>query len=100
MRCLYAWSRLARPGSAPVGRHIWVALVAGLALLGGAVVVALSASPTVVVSTNSVAAETPLDETVSGGSVCQSAESLPPDISAIRLSLLAPVGPRLAVKIL
>jgi hypothetical protein len=73
------------------------ALVAGLSLLALALVLTLSGSPLVVANTNATPANEPILEAASGAGACQAGETLPADISAIRLTLVAAAGPRVNV---
>jgi hypothetical protein len=72
---------------------IRVALAVGLALVAIAVGLVFSSSPRRVAGTNSVITHAVVALTRGGGSVCQSAEELPSGTSAMRLSLLAVIGP-------
>ncbi len=76
------------------------ALVAGLALLSIALVITLSGSPLVVTHVNATPASEPILEAGSGSSACQAGEVLPADITAIRLTLVAAVGPRVSLSAL
>jgi hypothetical protein len=76
------------------------ALVAGLALLAIALVITLSGSPLVVAHTNATPANEPILEAGSGSNACQAGETLPAGIAAIRLTLVAAVGPRVSVSVL
>jgi Predicted membrane protein (DUF2142) len=80
--------------------RVLTALLLGLALTVIAVAVTLSGYPDVVTSTNAVALEAHLGQTEGPATVCQPGESLPRDASAIRLSLEAPIGPRVTVAVL
>jgi hypothetical protein len=73
-----------------------MALLAGLALTALALGVTLSGAPSTVAGTNSVALSARLGQT-KGAVICQPAELLPADTSAVRLSLEATVGPRVTV---
>jgi hypothetical protein len=81
-------------------RDARVALAAGLALLAVALVIVLSGSPQVLAGTNGIE---PLGNVLAsvpgGGSACQAGETLPAGSSAIRLSLGATAGPRVAVAV-
>lgn len=74
-------------------------LAGGLALIAIALVVTLAHRP-LVVARGGVAAELPIVSTTQPASACQSNETLPRGTSAIRLSLTAALGPRVAVKVL
>ena len=76
------------------------ALVTGLALLAIALVITLSGSPLVVTHTNATPANEPILEARSGSSACQAGEALPAGITAIRLTLVAAVGPRVNLSVL
>jgi hypothetical protein len=77
-----------------------VALIAGLALVAIAIGVTLSGRPVVVARTNSTLANGSLAETTSAASACQAGETLPADISAIRLTLRSEIGPRVSLRAL
>lgn len=76
------------------------ALAAGLALLAIALAVTLSGSPLVVAHTNATPANEPILEAGSGSNACQAGEVLPAGITAIRLTLVAVVGPRVSLSVL
>jgi hypothetical protein len=78
------------------------ALAAGLALCAIALAIVLSGSPQVLAgSTNGIEpGGAPLTTVPGSGSACQSEETLPAGSSAIRLSLEATAGPRVAVTVL
>jgi hypothetical protein len=77
-----------------------VALAVGLALIAVAVAVVLSGSPQVLAGTNGVEpAAKALTSVPGSGSGCQANETLPAHTSAIRLSLEASAGPRVAVNV-
>ena len=76
------------------------ALVAGLALLAVALVIVLSGSPLLVTHTNATPASEPILEGGSGSNACQAGEALPAEITAIRLTLVAAVGPRVSLSVL
>lgn len=75
------------------------ALVAGLALLAIALVLTLSGSPLVVTHTNATPASEPILEAGSGSNACQAGEALPGGTTAIRLTLVAAVGPRVSLSV-
>jgi hypothetical protein len=75
-------------------------LVAGLALLAIALVITLSGSPLVVTHTNAILADEPILEAESGSNACQAGEALPAGTTAIRLTLVAAVGPRVSLSVL
>jgi hypothetical protein len=76
------------------------ALACGLLLTTISVVVVLSRSPLTVVSTNSVAAKEAVAYIRTASSGCQQSGTLPLGTSAIRVSLLAAVGPTISVQVL
>jgi hypothetical protein len=81
-------------------RDASVALAAGFALVALALVIVLSGSPQVLAGSNGIE---PLGNVLTtvpgGGSACQAGETLPAGASAIRLSLGATAGPRVAVAV-
>jgi len=78
-----------------------VALAVGLALTAIAVAIVLSHSPQVLAGTNGIEPlRTPLASVPGSGGGCQADETLPAESSAIRLSLEASAGPRVAVNVL
>jgi hypothetical protein len=87
-----------------VMRGTRVALSLSLALTALALVLTLSGSPDVVapatVAAHSVTTNPKLAATQSGASICQQDETLPRATTAIRFSLKALIGPRIAVKAL
>lgn len=76
-----------------------IALAAGLAVIAAALVVTLSHSPLIVARGNSSTAGG-LVSTKQSVHVCQAEEALPQGTSAIRLALLAALGPKVTVKVL
>lgn len=80
--------------------RVRLALAAGLALLALALGLMLSGSPMVIASANSTLANGKLAETASAATACQSKETLPARISAIRLTLASDAGPHIGVKVL
>ncbi|MGA2163431.1 MAG: hypothetical protein ABSH36_03065 [Solirubrobacteraceae bacterium] len=78
-----------------------VAIVGGLALTAIAAAIVLSGSPQVLAGSNGVAAVIypPLASVSGGGGACQPDETVPAGSSAIRLSLEASAGPRIAVTV-
>jgi hypothetical protein len=76
------------------------ALVTGFALLAIALVITLSGSPLIVTHANATPASEPILEARSGSSACQAGEVLPAGITAIRLTLVAAVGPRVNLSVL
>jgi hypothetical protein len=81
-------------------RAVGIALGAGLLLTAIAIGVVLSRSPYTVAGTNSVFAEGTAKIVYDGQSGCQTGETLPRGTSAIRVSLSANVGPRVAIRVL
>src|ERR1700733_12132161 len=75
-----------------------VALAGGLALAAIAAAIVLSGPPQVLAGSNGVAAVIypPLASVSGGGGACQGDETVPAGSSAIRLSLEASAGPRVA----
>ena len=80
-----------------VNLNVRTVLAGGLALLSVAVAVRLSRPPLAVVGTNSIAAEREVGVTKEAVSFCQSKETLPAGVSAIRLAALAHIGPTVTV---
>jgi len=79
-------------------RSVRVALAAGLALLAIAIGLTLLQSPLSVAAGSRLAAnETAIWQTTRGATYCQSHESLPRGVSAIRIWLDAASGPRVSV---
>ncbi len=78
-------------------RRVAGALALGLALLALALGLTLSGAPAVVLGANSTLANGALAVTSAGAQACQSGETLPAGSSAIRLTLLAEIGPRVSV---
>jgi hypothetical protein len=78
--------------------RVRIALVGGLALIAIAIGVTLSRAPVTVIASNSLHARS-LFYTRGGGTRCQPGEVLPKGTSAIRVSLFANVGPRVAVAV-
>jgi hypothetical protein len=74
-----------------------IVLTVGLALAAIAIAATLSGSPLVVARDNATPASAPILEAGSGAGACQSGEVLPADISAVRLTLVAAVGPRVSL---
>jgi hypothetical protein len=78
-----------------------VALAVGLALIAIATAVVLSQAPQVLAGTNAIEPLTaPLKSVPGSGSACQADETLPARTSAVRLSLEATAGPRVAATVL
>ncbi len=80
--------------------RIKIALAAVLTLTAIAVFVVLLHSPTAVVATNGIDPTAVLGIAARDGSACQAGETLPAGITAIRLTLDAPIGPQVTVKAL
>jgi hypothetical protein len=76
-----------------------ITLAVGLVLVTIAIVVTLSGSPLLVVDTNGTPASQELVEASTGAGACQSDEYMPAGISAIRLTLVAAVGPRVGLTV-
>ncbi len=72
-------------------------LAVGLALVAILLAVTLSGSPTAVVRANGAPAVQPVGEFGGGVGACQGGEVLPAGVTAIRLTLVASVGPRVTV---
>jgi Predicted membrane protein (DUF2142) len=79
--------------------RVRVALLLGLGLSAIAGAIVLSGAPASVRSSNGVPLEVRLARTEGPDTVCQSAESLPRETSAIRLSLEAAIGPKVIVEV-
>jgi hypothetical protein len=79
--------------------HIRIALAAGLAVTAAALVVTLSHSPLTVARGDSSTAGG-LVSTTQPARACQAEEALPQGTSAIRLALLAALGPKVTVRVL
>jgi hypothetical protein len=82
-----------------VDARLKIVLAIGLALLFAAVALVLTRSPLTVVYAN-VADSTLLETTKQPVSACQHSESVPRDISAIRLRAYSFDGPRVSVRLL
>jgi hypothetical protein len=77
-----------------------IVLAAGLVLIAMIVGVTLARSPPTLAGTNRVPAESLIGLVERPAGACQSGETLPAGTSAIRLSLVAIIGPRVAVRAL
>lgn len=77
-------------------RSVKVTLAAGLALVAIAIGLTLLQSPLSVAASNKVPG-TAIWTTTRGATYCQAHESLPPEVSAIRIWLDAAAGPRVSV---
>jgi hypothetical protein len=80
-------------------RRTAVALAAGLALVAIAIAVTLSGSPLAVAHTNGVPADFLVGESKGENVACQSEESLPAGITAIRFRFESDAGPRVNVSV-
>jgi hypothetical protein len=80
-------------------RRVGIALVGGLTLVAIAVGLTLTRSPTTVIATNGIAGEAELASTSSDAAACQAGETVPAGTTAIRLALVAEIGPRVAVTV-
>jgi hypothetical protein len=78
--------------------HIRIAVAAGLAVIAAAFVVTLSHSPLTVARGDSITAGG-LVSTTQPARACQAEEALPQGTSAIRLALLAALGPKVTVQV-
>lgn len=79
--------------------RITITLAVGLTLTVITVCLVLQRRPAIVAETNGVRPVAQLSVIKNAGRVCQAGESLPPRVSAIRLSLGATVGPAVAVAV-
>ncbi|MGH2913182.1 MAG: hypothetical protein ACRDJ3_11985 [Solirubrobacteraceae bacterium] len=79
--------------------RVTTALGLGLALLGVTLAIVLSGSPTVLARTNSVPADQPIFTATSGTGACQSGETVPAGVTAIRLIFVAVIGPHVDVTV-
>jgi hypothetical protein len=77
-----------------------IVLAAGLALLAVLVSVTLARSPPTLAGTNGVPAAHLIGLVERPAGACQTGETLPAGTSAIRLSLVSIIGPRVAVSVL
>ncbi|MGA2165995.1 MAG: hypothetical protein ABSH36_16235 [Solirubrobacteraceae bacterium] len=77
-----------------------IVLTAGLVVIAALVGVTLARSPPTLAGTNRVPAESLIGVVEHDVGVCQGEETLPAGTSAIRLSLVSIVGPRVAVRVL
>jgi hypothetical protein len=87
------WRRVWRPDRTPAT----VALAVGLALMAIALAIVLSGSALVVAHANNSPADQPILRATGHTGACQEGEVLPADISAIRLILVAVVGPSVSI---
>lgn len=79
--------------------RVTAALSAALALLAIALIVVLSGSPTELARANSSPPEQPIVRAAGGEGACQGGEAVPAGTSAIRLTLVAILGPRVSVTV-
>ncbi len=77
-----------------------IVLAAGLVLIAAILAVTLARSPPTLAGTNRVPAENLIGLVERNVGACQTGETLPAGTSAIRLSLVSIVGPRVAVRVL
>lgn len=77
-----------------------IVLVTGLVLIAALVGVTLACSPPTLAGTNRVPAESLIGLVEHPAGACQAGETLPAGTSAIRLSLVAIIGPRVEVRAL
>jgi hypothetical protein len=80
-------------------RAAGIVLIAGLLALAAALVLVLSGSPAVLAGTNGIEPAARLAAVPGSGSGCQARETLPAHTTAIRLSLEASSGPRVAIAV-
>ncbi len=76
-----------------------IVLAAGLVLIAVLVGVTLARSRPTLAGTNRVSADSLLGIAERPAGVCQTGETLPAGTSAIRLSLVSIVGPRVAMRV-
>jgi hypothetical protein len=89
------WRRVAKARKS----RATVALGAGLVLLAIALAIVLSGSPLVVIRANATPADEPILRATGNSGACQDGEALPAGVSAIRLILVAVVGPQVGVTV-
>lgn len=77
-----------------------IVLAAGLVLIAAILAVTLARSPPTLAGTNRVPAESLIGLAERDVGACQTGETLPAGTSAIRLSLVSIIGPRVAVRVL
>jgi hypothetical protein len=80
-------------------RSVRIALICGLTLVAVAVGLTLTRSPATVIATNGIGEEAEIAGTTRSARACQTGETIPAGTTAIRLALLAEIGPRVAVTI-
>lgn len=78
-------------------QSVRIALAAGLTITVLAIGVVLSGAPSSLAGTNAISADANLGGTNQSSSVCQGNEVLPSGTSAIRLTLVAEIGPKVTV---
>jgi hypothetical protein len=76
-----------------------VTLAVALGLLGVGLVLVLSGSPTEVARANGAPAEEPIMQAGTGAGACQGGEAPPAGTTAVRLTLVAILGPRVNVTV-
>jgi hypothetical protein len=76
-----------------------VALAVALGLLAVVLVLVLSGSPTELARANGAPAEEPITQLGAGAGACQDSETLPAGTNAIRLTLVAILGPHVDVAV-
>jgi hypothetical protein len=94
---ILTWWRRQRQSA---GVRIKITLAIGLTLTAAAVIAVLQRSPLTVAASNGIPVTSQLGAVRGAGAYCQPDEALPARISAIRLSLGATTGPRIAVTVL
>lgn len=77
-----------------------IVLAAGLALIAAIVGLTLARSPPTLAGTNGIPAEHPVGIAEQAIGACQAGETLPAGTTAIRLSLIAIIGPRVSVRVM
>lgn len=76
-----------------------IVLAAGLVLIAAIVGLTLARSPPTLAGTNGIPAEHPVGAAEQAIGACQAGETLPAGTTAIRLSLIAIIGPRVSVRV-
>lgn len=79
--------------------HVRVALLAGVALIAAALAWTLSRTPAVVARSSFAYTHKAIAATTTPAGACQQSETMPRGTSAVRLGLVAVVGPRITVKV-
>ena len=77
-----------------------IVLAAGLVLIAAIVGLTLARSPPTLAGTNGIPAERPVGIAEQAIGACQAGETLPAGTTAIRLSLIVIVGPRVSVRVM